>query len=84
MSTWKSKLFGDNAMNFWGWNIAGLAVVGASLIVLLAAIIIGIRTSTDCLLLAIYLVAMGQFGLSLANYLARVSEKLDAKKPPTD
>lgn len=80
MSTWKTKLFGDNALNFWGWIFASLISLGASLLAILAAMKTGIHTSTDLLLLAIYLIVMGHFCLAQSNYFARVSEKLDAAK----
>ena len=37
MKTWKSKLFGDNRMNFYGWIGGGLFVIGASLWLVFAA-----------------------------------------------
>ena len=81
MITWKTKLFGDNAMNFWGWLFASLLVAVASVIPVLLALRLGaVKSSTDMLLIAIYLVVMGHFCLAQSNYFARVSEKLDAAK----
>ena len=84
MSTWKTKLFGDNALNFWGWLFTAPLALAVSLVAVVAAILTTIKDRehlrTDLLLLAIYLVVMGQFCLSLSNYFARVSEKLDAAK----
>ncbi len=80
MSAWKTKLFGDNALNFWGWIFASIIVVGTSLFTLVVAMKIGMHTSTDMLLLAIYLVLTGHFCLAQTNYFARIAEKLDAAK----
>ena len=82
MSTWKTKLFGDNALNFWGWNVAGLGACVASALIVVVAIKLGLHSGTDMLLLAIYLVLISHFCLGLSNYFARVSEKLDAQKQP--
>ena len=79
MSTWKTRLFGDNLMNFWGWIVVGPMTLALSLIFVLMAMTKGGATSTDLLLLAIYFVLVGHFCLALTNYCARVSEKLDGK-----
>jgi hypothetical protein len=81
MSTWRTKLFGDNSMNFFGWLFSSVLVAVVSLVAVLRALRLGaVNSSTDLLLIAIYFVVMGHFCLAQSNYFARVSEKLDAKK----
>jgi len=83
MSTWKTKLLGDNRMNFYGWIAAGLLVLGGSFWVVVRAMCMfdgwAVRSPHCLLLVAVYLVLWGQFGLALQNYCARVAEKLDAQ-----
>ena len=81
MSAWKTKLFGDNSMNFYGWIFASVLVAVASVLPVLLAIKEGAaHSSTDLMLIAIYFAVMGHFCLAQSNYFARVAEKLDAKK----
>jgi hypothetical protein len=80
MKTWKSKLFGDNCFNFFGWIAAGLAVMGVSLWCLIKAIQLGAVGSPTCLLLgAIYFIVLGHFGVSLQNYCSRVAKNIEAE-----
>jgi cobalamin biosynthesis protein CobD/CbiB len=86
MKNWKSKLFGDNRMNFYCWVFAWLLVVGTSLWLVLKAIRAGATESPVCLLLiAIYLLLVTHLSLAIQNYCARVARHLeteDAKKEP--
>jgi len=85
MSGWKTKLCGDNRWNFYGWNVAGLFIMVFSLWLAFKAIQAGATQSpTILLLLAIYFVLIGHFGLGLQNYCARVAEKLDSEKRKKD
>lgn len=77
MKTWKSRLFGDNMLNFYGWIIAGVIVCGGSLFVAITALR---RNHTSMMLLALYLVLIGMFCLQLQNYHSRLSEKMDRKR----
>jgi hypothetical protein len=84
MSTWKTKLFGDNRFNFYGWIFMGILIIGVSLWCLARAIYEGADRSPTCLLLgAVYFIVMGHFGVALQNYCVRVAktiEEEDAKK----
>ena len=84
MNNWKSKLSGDNRMNFYGWICTGLLVVGASVWLVLRAICLKALDSPICLLLiAIYLLVAASLCLALQNYCARVAKAIeteDAKK----
>jgi len=85
MTTWRTKLFGDNRMNFYGWIGAGLLAIGMSFyIVVAAARAPGVHSATSLLLLALYVVLVAHFGLALQNYHARVAEKLDAQREQED
>lgn len=76
MKTWKSKLFGDNTMNFYGWLVTGIIVCTGSLFF----VIVGLITKdTILMLLALYFVLIGMFGLQLQNYLSRVADKIESK-----
>ena len=83
MSTWRTKLFGDNRMNLYGWIGAGLLVLVGSFWVVVRAMRMydgwALHVPECLLLVAVYLVLWGQFGLALQNYCARVAEKLDAQ-----
>jgi len=80
MKTWKTKLFGDNAFNFYGWNLTGLLVLsGSARYVLTAARAESAVAMQRDLLIGIYIVLLGCFGLLLQNYLARLATKLDEK-----
>jgi hypothetical protein len=80
MSTWKSKLFGDNRLNFYGWIFGALPGVGVSLWCVLKAIQDGAISSPTCLLLgAIYFIVLGHFCIALQNYCARVVKNIEAE-----
>jgi hypothetical protein len=79
MKKWKTRIFGDNQLNFYGWSIGGLIVMGASVWFVLHAIRAGAgNTGGGALLVGIYFLLLGHFGLGLHNYAARVAQKLDA------
>ena len=79
MITWKSKLFGDNRFNFYGWIGTGLLVIGISIVLVVMAIHAGAIHSPSCLLLgAIYFILLGHFGVALQNYHARVAKNIEA------
>ena len=83
MKKWKTKLLGDNHMNFYGWCVVGLLVMGASFWYVIRAIRAGASSTPEGLLLtAIYFVLLGQFGIGLQKYAARVAVKLDADDKP--
>ena len=85
MKTWKSKLFGDNRMNLYGWITAGLLTNGVSLWFLLWALSAGALQSPECLLLvAIYFIVCGHFCLALQSYCARVVERIESEKKKDD
>jgi hypothetical protein len=80
MKNWKSKLFGDNAFNFYGWNLAAAFIlVGSARYALAGAHAESALVMQRDLLIAIYIVMLGCFGLLLQNYLARLAAKLDEK-----
>jgi len=80
MSTWKSKLFGDNRTNFFGWIGMGLLLMGVSVWFVVRAIQIGATHSPACLLLeAIYFLMLGHFGIELQSYCARVAKNIEAE-----
>jgi len=81
MSGWRTKVFGDNPFNFYGWIFAGLFIIGCSGREMLLAL----RAQTDLgqenhLLLAIYFLLLGQFAMSMQNYCARAAKRLDEKE----
>lgn len=76
MKTWKSKLFGDNNLNFYGWIVTGVIVCAGSLFVAVTALL---RNNTTMMMLALYLVLIGIFCLQLQSYHSRVAEKIDRK-----
>jgi hypothetical protein len=79
MNNWKTKLFGDNRLNFYGWLVAMLVATSASCIfVLRAAGANGGRSATVQILIAIYLILMGHFAFAVHKYLARVAKRLDS------
>jgi hypothetical protein len=79
--TWKTKLCGDNRSNFYGWIVVGLMIFGAALWYVIRAINLGADESpTGLLLMAIFFVLLGHFGIALANYCARVAKILDSGK----
>jgi uncharacterized membrane protein len=79
MKTWMSKLFGDNRMNFYGWQVTALLLIALSLVHVLLALKAGGLRATDLLLMAIYFILVGQFGISLQNYCARVAKNIEAE-----
>lgn len=80
MSTWKSKVFGDNRFNFYGWIVVGLLVIGVSFWCIVKAIQAGADRSPACMLLGgIFVIMLGRFGITLQNYCARVAEKIEAE-----
>ena len=76
MKSWKSKLFGDNKLNFYGWIITGLLICAGSLFVAITALT---QQDTIMMLLALYLVLIGMFCLQLQNYHSRVAGKIDTQ-----
>ncbi|MEM7148133.1 MAG: hypothetical protein AAF591_23725, partial [Verrucomicrobiota bacterium] len=59
----------------------GGLVIATSLVAVVAAIIKGaLETPTDLLLLAIFLVVVGQFGVTIQCYCARVAETIDREE----
>ena len=83
MKNWKNRLFGDNHMNFYGWCVAGLVVMGASLWYVKRAVNIGATgTAEGLLLIAIYFVLLGHFAIALHNYVARLARKLGTNDEP--
>ncbi|MEM8883662.1 MAG: hypothetical protein AAGD14_06330 [Planctomycetota bacterium] len=85
MNGWKSKLFGDNTLNFWGWLVAGVTILVASAAAVLYAVTIGAYRSPEAILLfAIWVLLVGVFGVLLQSYLARVARKLDTEAAPED
>jgi len=80
MTTWKSKLFGDNRFNFYGWIGAGVLVMGVSIWCVVKAIQAGADRSPSCFLLGgIYFIVLGHFGIALQNYCARVAKNIEAE-----
>ena len=80
MANWKSKLFGDNRFNFYGWIAAGLFIVGVSVWFVIRAIQAGaFRSPVSLLLGAIYFVLLGHFGLALQSYHARAAKHLESQ-----
>jgi hypothetical protein len=78
MNTWKSKLCGDNRLNFFGWIGTGLLVIIGSVYELFKAIQVGaFRSAEGLLLIAIYFLLLGHFGLALQNYCARVAKAIE-------
>jgi hypothetical protein len=78
MKNWKTKLFGDNAFNFYGWNLAAvLVLVGSARYVLVGAHAESAQAMQRDMLLGIYILVLGCFGLLLQNYLARLAVKLE-------
>ena len=75
---WKTKLFGDNRFNFYGWIAAGLILTGFSVWLVLQAIRLGVnRSPTAMMLLAVYLILLGHFWLALQNYCARLGKAIE-------
>jgi hypothetical protein len=79
MNRWKTKLFGDNSLNFYGWISAGLLILATSTAFAWRAVwLADVQCPTILLLVAIWFVLLGQFGLALQNYCARVSQTIEA------
>ncbi|OYW21570.1 MAG: hypothetical protein B7Z55_05660 [Planctomycetales bacterium 12-60-4] len=73
MNYWIRLLGGDSRFNLWGWTAVGYGMLCVSGLL----VVIGIVDSSDeerlvLLLLAIYVVLLGHFGLALTNYCARL------------
>ena len=71
MSNWKTKLFGDNRYNFYGWIVTGIAICGGSMWELISGIPpieLG-HVDVGRVLVSIYLLLLGLFGLSIQNLL---------------
>jgi len=80
MSTWKSKFFGDNRTNFYGWIFTGLLILAASGWLVIRAIDLGAYDSPICvLLMAIYILLVGCLCVALQNYCARVAKNIEAE-----
>ena len=78
MKHWKTKFLGDNAFNFYGWNVAAILVCyGSARYVLHAVHAETAQAMQRDMLLGIYVVLLGCFGLLLQNYLARLAVKLE-------
>ena len=81
MKNWKTKLLGDNSMNFYGWLFAGCLANGGSFYLVMRALRSSDSVSPEAILLvAIYFMLVGCFCVIWHNYLARVAEKLDAPR----
>ena len=80
MKTWKSRLFGYTRCNFYCSMAMGIILPAASVFYVVDAFIAGSQSSESRLLLAIYVILLGQFSLGLTNYLALVSSELE--QPP--
>lgn len=82
---WKTKLFGDTRLNFYGWIFGGLFIIGASLWFIVLGLRAGATRSPTCLLLlAIYFILLGIFCLALQNYHSRVARLLDSERARKD
>jgi len=78
MKHWKTKLFGDNAFNFYSWILAAVLVfVISARYILAGGHAESAQTMQRDMLLGIYIVLLGCFGLLLQNYLARLAVKLE-------
>ena len=76
----KSTLLGNNRLNFRIWLLIEILINFTSLVLVAAAIYIGKPLSAEqCLLLAIYLVLIGHFGLALQEYCAKNFRDADKK-----
>lgn len=81
MKKWKSKLFGDNSFNFYGWIFAGILIVGLSLWYFVQSFQTNSRPSPEFFVLGgIYLMLIAHFCLNLHNYLARVAQVLEEQE----
>jgi hypothetical protein len=74
--SWKSKIFGDNTVNFYGWIVTGVLVFAYTFSVAWHALK---RQDSAGVLFAIFIILSGMFALQLQNYHARLSEKLDSE-----
>jgi uncharacterized membrane protein len=92
MNTWKTKYFGDNRFNFYGWIIAVLGIC----VVLIVLCVISLREVFSALhenalhspesrlllaifaiLAAILFVLLGIFCIACQNYFARVAKTIE-------
>ena len=79
--TWKTKLFGDNRGSFYLAIVVGLLVCGASLWYVIRAINLNAgRSPIGLLLIAIFFVLFGHFGLAWSIHCARLAKILDSGK----
>jgi hypothetical protein len=77
----QTKISADNWKNYWGWRFAGVMVIFAAFLLICLAIFEDATDSPEGLvLIAICLVSIGQFGLSLQNYSARVMHTIEAEE----
>lgn len=76
MKTWKSKLFGDNHLSFYGWLIGGMFIITGSLFIAIMGLL---RDNTNIVLLGLYSILVGMFCLQLQNYHSTLAEKLDTE-----
>ena len=78
MAGWRTKIFGDTRFNFYGWIFCGLLVLGgAAREVMLALRAVTGQAQENHLLMAICILLIGQFAMSMQNYCARVAKVLD-------
>ena len=82
MKRWKTRVFGDNVVNFYGWMFAGLVIIVGSLYLMKRGLdALDELSATAGFLSAIYLMLLGCFGVLLQSYLARVARNLEASAP---
>ena len=81
MKSWKTRLCGDNRMNFYGWIATALLVIAVSLCLVVKACFAGATQSPEAtLLIAIYLMLCAHFGIAVQNYTARVAKNIDSEQ----
>ena len=74
------KMFGINKVNFWGWFIAEMMLLGVAVIFLIYSYDLvkqNILKAQYSVLVSIALLLMGQFALSLQKYHAKLAEKIE-------
>jgi hypothetical protein len=78
MKNWKTKLFGDNKMNFYGWLCVGLILMFICIACIISAgSCPDAQYRVDFLLVAILMPVIGLFGIAIQNYLARVAKNIE-------
>ncbi len=75
MKSLKSRLFGDNKLNFHGWIVAGLTVCAGSLFEATTALL---HENTLMMMFSLYLVLIGMMCLQPQSCHSRVAEKTDS------